>query len=341
MIERTGFPALAPNGLDLPYAIRPRGVQLYSTAILYGLLVLIGLGVGAVLAVTVSKAAPGAYIGIAGPALIGLIGAVQLWRLYRPAVTLYADRIEKRNLFGPPQVLHRHEIKGVGPNISTRSGAYFEILPLTPASPINLPASARKDPAVAAWLQGAPDPDAEQRAAERAALLNDPRFGADPTQRRAALSRAKSVSVAFSVVCLALAAWAAFAVRPYALTLAAAAIAPFGGLVIVRVFNGLVLWMGASKVQPQVGLVSILPLLALALGQLTNDRLYDPFTLIGIAGVSGVVAGTAIFMFGERTALQRSYAIVGGLCVPGFHLTARSSAPGRTFRTTVRFKLAD
>ena len=52
MIERTGFPALAPNGLDLPYAIRPRGVQLYSTAILYGLLVLIGLGVGAVLAVT-------------------------------------------------------------------------------------------------------------------------------------------------------------------------------------------------------------------------------------------------------------------------------------------------
>ncbi len=166
---------------------------------------------------------------------------------------------------------------------------------------------------MAAWLRGAPDPDAEQRAADRAAVLNDPRFGATAAARDANLSRAKAVTIGFTSICLPLAYWAAMFPQPYWVGAAAAVLAPLAGLTVIRLFNGLVLWMGTSKVQPQVGLVSMSPLLGIAIGAMTKNRLYDPFTLGIAAGLLGVIVGTVIYTTRLDTSLRQSYAIIGGL----------------------------
>ncbi len=146
MIDGGKFPALAPNAFELPYAVRPRGASLYLTAIVSAVILLAGLAFAAFFVLAPGKPDVGRYIALLGPGVIALIFGRQLWLLYRPAVTLYADRIERRGLFGAPRVLHRNEIKGVGPDISTRYSAYFEVLSLLDGGPIRLPSSARKDP---------------------------------------------------------------------------------------------------------------------------------------------------------------------------------------------------
>ncbi|MBB1180634.1 hypothetical protein DSM05_15940, partial [Pseudomonas sp. FW305-3-2-15-E-TSA4] len=87
------------------------------------------------------------------------------------------------------RVLSRSAIRGVGGTIHSRGGSYFQIIPLVPSEPtISLSASVREDPVVAAWLQGAPNPDAEKLAADRAAVLSDPRFGATQAERTTKLA---------------------------------------------------------------------------------------------------------------------------------------------------------
>ena len=343
--SRTGFAAIAPDPSALPYGVRPRGWMFYVALAGAILMIAFGLGLSGVLLITTRGRFENAALLTAFlPCLLFFaLGAYRLWALCSPDVVLYPDRVEQRSLLGTWTALSRSEVRGVGRTISSRSGSYFEIVPQSPAArPIRLPASARTDPVVSAWLAGAHDPEAELRAADRAAVLSDPRFGATETERAANLARAKTMAAVFGVVCFCLAGWAFLSRRPYALTLGAAVVAPMVAWVLVNLSGGVLLWVGRSKARPQVGVLSAMPACGLGLASVFQNHLYDPYTIGAVAAALGLIVAVAVYTAQPATSAQQGLALVVGLAaacgVFGLISTADMAfdgAPARTFPVQV------
>ena len=315
-ISRGGsFPAIASNFSALPYPVRPRGWPLYGSIAVSIIFVVFAVVMVSVVFLPSSDVSTQWTTGLVGAAFAAIFG-YRLWNLYKPDVVLYPDRIEKRNLLGRWRSLSRSQIKGVGRTIYSRSGSYFEISPLSPnESAIRLPASARKDPVVAEWLRGAQDPEAAEKAADRAAVLADSRFGATEAERAGKLERARQVVIGFGAISVGLGIWAYVSATPYWLTMGGAVLAPLPAWLIFRWGNGLVLWLGKDKVRPQVGLLSVIPGVALGISAGIHNRLYDPWILAGACALLGIALGVSWFFTHEQTPTGRTYAIIAGAAV--------------------------
>jgi len=219
-----------------------------------------------------------------------LLFAFQLWRLTKPQVVLYADKLEKFGMFRS-SILHRENVKGVGKTVYSRSGSYFEIASKSPIEPsVQLDGALRKDPVVAEWLKGAADPKAEALKAERAEILADPRYGATETERANRLERAKQWTTALNICCLMLAAWVGF-LAPLSPTTLLAAVAPLiVATVLSQMSNGLVVWLGRVGRPRIIGAAA--PLVALGahagltIHMLNPDPLAWGSVLIGVATIA-------------------------------------------------------
>ncbi len=336
-----GFPAVAPNGFDLPYAVRRSGWELAGGVALNGLGVAVGLAVAFVLFHRgPSAASPIGLVGVAAAVVFGW----SLWRLRLPCVVFHEDRLETPAFFGT-RSLFRRDILGVGRNISSRYGSYFLIYPKAGmGAPVQLKARLRDDRVVGPWLAGATDPQARAVEADRAAVLADPRYGATETERAARLDIAKKAMMAFNIACLGGAAWLGFlgALDPAMVGVAIAVLVV--GAAVVAASNGLVVWVATWKARP--GAVGALaPVAALCLRAFLTVDVLDARPLIWTAALAGVAAvgvllARPIAALGARGAAVGSAVFVGlaTYCAGVLADVAFDTAPARVFPTIVRDK---
>ena len=285
------FPAVAPNASKLPYDVRLKGWPLAWAVIANGL----GVAFAAFAAVVSIDPAPTRWTHpwlfdiplFAVAALCGL----RLWRLKDPEIQLFPDRLVRPGLIGSRE-LYRSDIAGVSKTISSRYGSYFYIAPRPGhGERFSLPASLRQDPVLAEWLSGAPDPAAVARAADRASVLADDRYGASERERAARLVLANRVIIGFSVACTAAAAWIGFFDPPALLSLGVAGACLVAAYALVVVFQGLVVWLPSGGVRPSP-LAALIPAAALSLRGILTIHLLTTDPLMIAAAVVG--AGTAL-----------------------------------------------
>ncbi len=338
------FPTVAANASKLPYSVRRKGSALVWWIISNGFLLLMPLGIlGATLAGQTSRS----VVGVATDAValgLAIYGGLRLWRLKDPEVQLFADRLERQELFSV-RVLYRSDIAGVSRTISSRYGSYFNIVPVPgQGDPISLSGSLRDDPMFADWLRGFPDPDAVAAAADKASVLADDRYGATEGERASRLELAKRIVIGFSIVCAAVAAGVGF-LNPPPLAALGGALACIGvGLLLITLSDGLIVWLPSGGVRPSP-LAALLPAGALALrGMLTVHVLATDKLMIG-AGVIGVAA--ALLSLQRQTPrmsrIQLALSIGGFSAVlaygAGAYLDAISTgSPGRSYIVTVEDK---
>ncbi len=289
------FPRLAPNAASPPYAARYEGWRLARRLSAAGFGALSMAFLGYMMANSTKTPARGVLV--AFTAATTLLFLLQLWRLTKPQVVLYPDRLEKLGILRP-SILHRDNIKGVGKTVHTRSGSYFEVASKSSAEPtVRLDAALLDDPVITEWLRGAPDPKAEALKAERAEILADARYGATETERLRRLEWAKRWTTAFSIGCLMLAAWVGF-LAPLAATTLLAAVAPLivaAGL--AQMSDGLVVWYGRPGRPRIIG--ALAPAAALAAHAGLTVHVLRPDALVWVAVLLGV--GAAALLYAART----------------------------------------
>ena len=245
-----GFPALASNASQLPYAVSHRGWGLANQIFVCGLigvfaLVMLGLEI-------FRPDARGANPVIAVVALAALAACgYRLWQLRSPWLVLYPDRLEKRGLMGW-RTFSRADMLGYR-TVSDRSGSWLVISPKIEQpgqGSVRIPQSVREDPVADRWLTGLRDLAAEAFAAAKAEFLADPRFGADAPQREARLSQAKKVALVFNIACVVIGV-ALFIWPPaYLVTLAVVVGAVAAATLLTRLSGGLLVWADRTGVRP-------------------------------------------------------------------------------------------
>jgi hypothetical protein len=313
--DRRRFPSTVFGASDLPYPVRTTGLELATNILVFGAV----LAASLFLAWTVTR--PGAPVGLKGFMLAGgavaaaASSAYRLWLLKSPWLIFYPDRVEKRELTGWT-VISRSDIEGIRAAGSDRGGAYFEIVPQQAgARGIRLRERLKKDPVIAHWLEGVRDLTAEAIAADKSAILADPRYGATEADRAARLDLAKTVAKVFLFACIALAVGLYIFPKPYIVTLPTS-IAPLliaAGL--VWGFNGLVIWWGVDKARPTVG-AAIFPLLGLSFSSAFSLHLIGAEPLIISAAVAGLAAGALIYS--RLNTARRSGVAIAAAAFAGF-----------------------
>ena len=313
-----GFPATAPNASSLPYAIKATGWRLSASVAGFGLGLALSLLLALGLARSAHPIAVGPMLGDLGVLGFAALCALGLWRLKDPVVELYPDRLIRRGLFGPV-VLYRADIEGVSQIYSTRSGSYFNVVALPGrGQSVTFPARLRSDPAFAEWLAGAPDPAAVDRAADRASVLADDRYGATEADRASQLAWARRIVLGFSAICAGAAVWLGFFGPPKPYPLAVAGGALIAALVMVAASNGLIIvWRPRAGVRPMVP-AAILPAAALALRGLLTVHLLTPQPLAIAAVVAGVGAALALSQQSSASGQRLPAALGAGLFAAAF-----------------------
>jgi len=307
------FPAVAPNARSLPYAIRTRG---WALAVIVGAC---GTGLAAglflVLAAVLHPHPPSvgeALLLLVALAVAGLC-ALRLWRLRDPEVELYPDRLVRQGLLAQV-TLYRADIEGVSRTYTTRSGSYFNIMPLPGRGHvISFAGRLRNDPVFAEWLSGAPDPADLARAADRASVLADARYGPTEADRSRRLQWARSIIIGFSVICAGLALWLGFLAPPGPLSLAVALACLSVAFALVAASNGLIIvWRPTMGVRPTV-LAAFLPAAALAFRGLLTIHLLTVQPLVICAGVVGIGAALALIQQGASAVSRTQSALALGV----------------------------
>ena len=339
-----GFPTIAPNSLELPYAVRTKGWDLAGAVVLYGAGVIAGLVLVAVIFGERHGTRPGAVL----PGLLGGVAAAacawRLWLVRTPYAVFHSDRLEVRGILGW-RSLWRSQIGGVGKTLSSRYGTFFFVYPDPGAgNPIRLNGKLRADNIVASWLAGAPDPEAEAIKADRAGVLADSRYGATETERARRLDLAKKAMLGFNLLCAGAGIWLGLfgELNPISVGLAAAALVV--GAVIVATSNGLVVWIGNWKARPGV-VGAPAPILGLAAHAGFTVHLLEPGPLTLVAVVVAIAAVGLLLVRsvspwgGARTTPWIGF--IAGLAAYGGPVlldVAFDTSKSRTFPTVVQAK---
>ncbi|HEY3949115.1 hypothetical protein [Phenylobacterium sp.] len=333
------FPTVLTDTTGLPHAVGFRGVDLLWIVVVYGAVL-----VGAAAAAVVGFRSQGATSVIA---ILGLAVALgcgyRLWLARSPWLRLYPDRLEKR-VVGRWRTLGRSEIEGVRAAASDRRGASFEVVPNVPGvGGILLRESLRNDdPVVRRWFDGARDLTAEAAAADKSAVLSDPRYGATEAERAKRVSNARLQAQVFNVACAALAVWVYFHQTPYGVTLFAVAAPIALAALAVSASNGLVTWVSPTRARPAVG-GAFIPAATIAFAGLSFN-LFSGGPLIEAAALVGLAA--AVFVVLRATSARRwSFGLMAflavGFCVYGlaaFVNAGLDHSPAKQFAVTVQDK---
>jgi TonB family protein len=281
-----GFPSAMRNTDGLPYGVRLEGWRLAGVIVGYGACLMITLMIPGVAWWRHDALDPWWIVPLflAGAAVC----AWRLWLLRTPDLILYPDRLEKRGLTGEWRVMSRSGIIGTRKAGGDRYGEMFEVVPSDPSEcGVILRADIRSRPIVKRWFEGCRDLTAEDIARDRAAVLDDPRYGADQSERARRLKLAKGVVIAFSVACVGVAVWILFTDYDYAAHLVAATGAVIAGWGLVRLSNGLIVWIKA-KARP-AAIACFAPAAAAAFKAL-DIHLISAAPLLMAAGACGVLA---------------------------------------------------
>ena len=306
-----GFPATAPNASRLPYAIRTAG---WSLA---GVVLLCGLGLAGSLLLFVAFLGHGHGFSINSLLIqlaalgVGGVCALRLWRLKEPEVELYPDRLVRPGLFSSV-VLDRTDIAGVSQTFTSRSGSYFNIVPVPGrGQSLSFNGRLRSDPVFAEWLSGAPDPAVVARAADRASVLADDRYGLTESARSTRLRWANAIAIAFSVICTGVALWVGLLAPTPQLSLVAALASASLAFALAAASNGLiVIWRTHPGVRP-TALAGFLPLAVIAFRGLVSVHLAAPEPLVVGAAIVGI--GATLFLvqhpFAASRGIQSAFAL--------------------------------
>jgi hypothetical protein len=167
-----GFPTVAPNAGELPYAVKASGAELTWSVLVFG-----GGGLG-LFAMTILDPRFAARWGAAPLDLICIamawVCALRVWRLGTPSLVLHPDRLEIRETRGW-RGLARADVAGVG-NVNALLGSRLLVHPRQGAGvPVRLRATLRADPVIDRWLAGAPE--AVQATNARRAAITPIAFG--------------------------------------------------------------------------------------------------------------------------------------------------------------------
>ena len=307
------FPATAPNASKLPYVIRTTGWSLG------GVIVLCGVGLAAGLLLFVAFLGRGHAVSIsglliqAGALALAGICALRLWRLKDPEVELYPDRLVRPGLISPV-VLYRSDIEGVSRIHTSRSGSYFNVVALPGrGQSVTFNGRLRSDPVFAEWLSGAPDPTLVAKAADRAKVLADDRYGSTEAERARRLQWATGIVIGFSLVCAGLALWLGFMEPPAPLSLVVALACLSIAYALAGASSGLiVMWRPQMGVRPPA-LAGFLPAAALAFRGLATGHLLTPEPLVIAAAVVGLAVGLLLFQQSPMAARRLQSAIALGV----------------------------
>ena len=307
-----GFPAVAPNASKLPYDVRLKHWRLAGAVALN----LLGLVAASAVAVRTLMAGPprSAAQTFIDLSILGLavFCGLRLIRFKDPELRLFADRLVRPGLFSSRE-LSRSDIAGVSKTFSSRSGSYFNIVPQPGRGDIlSLAASLRDDPVFAEWLSGAPDPAGVAKAADRASVLADYRYGANERERAARLVLANRAVIGLSVACAAAAAWIGFFNPPALVSLGLAAACIIAAYALVTAFHGLVVWLPSGGVRPSP-LAALIPAGALSLRGIFTIHLLATDPLMIAAGVVGTGAALASYQW-RNASISRLHVhlVVGG-----------------------------
>jgi hypothetical protein len=333
-----GLPLFAPNASALPHELKAKSKQgpWIATLVALGLVVF-------VLVLSLARhpggasAAPALLI-VTAP-LVVLFAIVAALNARRPVYVLYPDRIEVRTLFGA-HALARADIAGVSQVRKTRSGSYFCIVARPDRGDgMRLDGRLRDDPAVAAWLEGAPDPQVTAVAEDRAQVLADLRYGPTPEAREARLQLVRIVVIGFSVACVAAALWI-FVAPLDRMALAIAALATALAAALSGAAGGLVIWRPVRRARPSIA-AGALPALALALKALTVKMLHaEPLVWAGCGlGVAALVfVAQRPSPWGTRAQSAVVAGVVGFVAAYGLGVAIDAgldAAPAQTYVATV------
>lgn len=318
-LQSAAFPPVAPNAASLPYSVRLKGWPLAGVIAFNGFILLLmlvaGFGVFRDSLLPLRHWWLGALF-----ASVSVFSAFRLWRLKDPEAVLYPDRLERADLFAP-RVIYRSDIAGVSKTVSSRYGSYFSIVPKPgQGESLSLAGSLRDDPVFAEWLRGAADPSALAIAADRSSVMADYRYGSSEQERSARLDLSKNVVIGFSILCVVIgASLAYFDVLPL-LALGAAAACLGAAAVLVRLFDGLIVWIPAGGVRASP-LAALIPAGALAFRGFSKVHLISVEPLMIAAGLAGVALALAAFQLrpGAARRLQSSAAmgILGAILAYG------------------------
>jgi hypothetical protein len=274
-----GLPLFAPNASALPHELKSRRMQGPWVATLLAL----GLFPFAlVLSLAHHPGGPAVtpgFLVVAAPIVVLFVIVAGLGAR-RPVYVLYPDRIEVRTLFGR-RTLARADIAGVSQVRRNRYSSYFSIVARPERGDgVRLDGRLREDPALAAWLEGAPDPQATAVAEDRAQVLADLRYGPTPEAREARLRLVRIVVIGFSVACAAAAVWV-FVAPLDRMALAIAVLAAAFAAALSAGAGGLVVWRPVRRARPSIA-AGALPALALALKALGVKMLHaEPLVWAG------------------------------------------------------------
>jgi hypothetical protein len=309
------FPSVLSDTTDLPYAVRARGLEL--AVLLLFCIVSPALGAFALWSIARAGLNASVQVGVGLVLVAGLaLDAYLLIRLFAPWMMLYPDRLERRGFNGWRR-MNRADIEGVRTG-SDRGGRWFEVVSRLPGEqPIRLRQKVRDDPVVDRWFAGIRDITAAEIAADRAAVLSDPRYGDTTAERQSRLDLATWVTRIAVGAGLAVSAWLFLFPLPPLVVLGVALAAPVLTALIVRASNGLIIWYGRATARPVIG-VAAMPLLAAAFKTTVYVHLVDPSLVLWAAGAL-VLVGCALAFARFRVPPQQilAVAVLGGFIAYG------------------------
>jgi len=310
-----GFPPLAPNASQLPYAVSHRGWGLAGQMFVCGViaifaLVMLGLEI-------FQPDARGANPVIAVVALVALAGCgYRLWQLRSPWLVLYPDRLEKRGMTGW-RTFSRADMLGYR-IVSDRSSRWIVIFPKVEQpgqGSVRIPQSLREDPVADRWLMGLRDLAAEAFAAAKAEFLADPRFGADAPQREARLSQAKKVALGFNIACVVIGI-ALFIWPPaYPVTLIVVVGAVAVATLLTQVSGGLLVWVDRTGVRPPL-FGALAPAVAMSILGFSSFHTLNIDAMLAVAAVLTLALFALVYFRAYATAAGGPLRLDGASAAP-------------------------
>jgi hypothetical protein len=295
----TAFPGVL-NGGDYPHALRFRGWGLARQLFVCAMAGLFGAASALLPLLEGHHIYPQPPLIQAVAWLALLWCGYRLWQLRSPWLILYSDHLEKRGLTGW-KLLSRADIDGLR-SWSDRSGTWIELVPKTAGrgvfDRVVLSGSVRDDPVAKRWLNGLRDLDVVAKAAAKAEILNDPRFGETIGSREARLKLARVAALTFDGVCVAIGLWLYFWPPADIITLGLAVAAIAAGFALIQGSRGLLMWLDPTRVRPPV-IGAVAPAVAMALLALSNFHFLN-FGGVMILDALLTAASVAAFYFGAN-----------------------------------------